>query len=55
MLADIVVFHPPRGFFVQDYSYEYASLRLAACVTLALAGSGKVALDNALTIRRSPK
>jgi putative oxidoreductase len=53
MLADIVVLHPPQGFFVQDYPYEYASLRLAACAALALAGSDKVALDNILGIRRS--
>jgi putative oxidoreductase len=52
MLADIVVVHPPQGFFVQDYGYEYASLRLAACVALASAGSDKVALDNILAIRR---
>ncbi len=52
MLADIVVFHPPQGLFVQDYAYEYASLRLGACVALALAGSDKVALDNILAVRR---
>jgi putative oxidoreductase len=52
MLADIVVLHPPQGFFLQDSPYEYASLRLSACVALALAGSGKLALDNVLAIRR---
>ncbi len=46
MLANILVFHPPYDFFEQDYGYEYALLRLAASVTLALTGSGKVALDN---------
>jgi putative oxidoreductase len=55
MLADIVVFHPPYEFFSQDRGFEYASLRLAACVALALTGSGKVALDNILALRRGPK
>src|SRR5215210_4395558 len=52
MRADIVVFHPPCGFFAQDHGFEYASLRLAACITLALVGSDKVALDNVLAVRR---
>ena len=55
MLADILVFHPPYEFFTQDQGYEYALLRLAASVTLALTGPGKVALDNILAIRRGPK
>jgi putative oxidoreductase len=55
MLADILVFHPPDSFFEQDHGYEYALLRLAASVTLALAGSNKVALDNVLAIRSRPK
>jgi putative oxidoreductase len=55
MLADILVLHPPYAFFEQDYGYEYALLRLAACVALALTGSDKVALDNILAIRRRPK
>ena len=52
MLADIVVFHPPYGFVEEDKGFEYALLRLAAVVTLALSGPGKVALDNVLAIRR---
>jgi putative oxidoreductase len=55
MLADILIFHPPHEFFSQDHAYEYAALRLAASVTLALSGSGKVALDNILAIRRGAK
>ncbi len=55
MLADVVVFHPPNELFSQDRGFESASLRLAACVALALIGSDKVALDNILAIRRRPK
>ena len=55
MLADILVNHPPRGFFVGDAGFEHALLRLAASAALALAGPGKVALDNILAIRRGPK
>lgn len=55
MLADVVVFHPPNELFSQDSGFESASLRLAACVALALIGSDKVALDNILAIRRRPK
>jgi putative oxidoreductase len=54
MLADILVFHPPDTVFEQDKGYEYALLRLAASVALALSGSGKVALDNILATRRGP-
>ena len=55
MLADILVFHPPYDLLEQDKGYEYALLRLGACITLALAGSGKVALDNVIAIRRESK
>ncbi len=55
MLADILVFHPPYDLFEQDHGYEYALLRLGACITLVLSGSGKVALDNVLAIRRGLK
>lgn len=55
MLADILVFHPPYILFEQDHGYEYALLRLGACITLALAGSGRVALDNVIAIRKGPK
>ena len=52
MLANIAIVHPPYGFVVQDTGFEYTLLRLAASVTLALAGPGKVALDNVLASRR---
>ena len=55
MLADILVFHPPYDLLEQDHGYEYALLRLAASVALALTGSGKVALDNIVAMRRGPK
>ena len=48
MVADILLIHPPRGLFVEDTGYEYALLRLSACVTLVLAGSGKAALGGLL-------
>ena len=51
MLADILVFHQPTGFFVDDSGFELALLRLAASVTLMLTGAGKAALDNMLLAR----
>jgi putative oxidoreductase len=49
MVVDIVLFHPPSGsFFVEDNGYEYALLRLAACVALVVAGGGKAALSSVL-------
>jgi|SRR5215210_90402 len=55
MLANVLVVHPPYELFEQDHGYEYALLRLAASVALALTGSGKVALDNIVAMRRGPK
>ncbi len=52
MLANIAIVHPPHGFVIEDTGFEYALLRLAASVTLASAGPGKVALDNVLAGRR---
>ena len=52
MLANIAIVHPPHGFVVADTGFEYALLRLTASVTLALAGPGKVALDNVLATHR---
>jgi putative oxidoreductase len=49
MVVDILLLHPPTGtFFVEDGGYEYALLRLAACVSLLLAGGGKAALSSVL-------
>jgi putative oxidoreductase len=55
MLADILVIHLPNGFFVADEKFEYAFLRPVARAALALAGPGKMALDNTNAIRRGPK
>lgn len=55
MLADIVVIHPPGGFFVGDEGFEHALLRLAASAALVIAGSGRLALDEAVSIRRKSK
>jgi putative oxidoreductase len=52
MLADILMYHPPSYFFEQDPGYESALLRMAACTTLAITGSGKVALDNIVANRK---
>jgi putative oxidoreductase len=49
MLVDIFVYHPPS---LGDDEFNYASLRLAASAALALAGPGKMALDNVLAGRR---
>jgi putative oxidoreductase len=52
MVADILTFHPPVGFFLGGEAFQNAFIRLANSVGLALAGPGKVALDNLLAIRR---
>ncbi len=52
MLLNVLVVHLPYGFFVESGGYEYALLRLAASATLALAGPGRVALDNVIVSRR---
>jgi putative oxidoreductase len=55
MVIDILLFHPPSGFFVDDVGYEYALLRLAACIALVVAGGGKAALSSVLaSLMRSP-
>ena len=48
MVGDLLLFHPPSGFFVEDPGFEYAMLRLAACIVLVLAGPGRVALGSLL-------
>jgi putative oxidoreductase len=55
MLADILVMHPPSGFFAGDEGFEHAFLRLAASTAIVVAGPGKVALDNVLAFRRGRK
>src|SRR4028118_817440 len=41
IVADIVVLHLPYAFFSHTRGFEYASLRLTACVALAITGSDK--------------
>jgi putative oxidoreductase len=48
MVGDLLLFHPPSGFFVDDVGFHYAMLRLAACVALMLAGPGRFALGSLL-------
>ena len=55
MLVDILVNHPPSGFITGDEGFEHALVRLAASAALALAGPGKVALDNVIALRRGSK
>ncbi len=55
MLLNILAFHLPYGFFVENEGFEYALLRLAVSATLALAGPGKVALDNVLATQREAR
>ena len=55
MLANILVLHQPYEFIEQEHGFEYAALRLAAMVALALSGSGRVALDNILARPRGAK
>ena len=52
MLVDILVFHPPSGFFVDNPGYQLALLRLAASGTLMLTGPGEAAIDNLRAARK---
>jgi putative oxidoreductase len=51
MLGAILLVHLRAGFFLPN-GYEFALILLAACLTLALAGPGTAAVDNALFERR---
>ena len=51
MVVAIASVHLSNGLFMSNNGYEFALALLAASVSLALSGSGKVALDNALTRR----
>ena len=51
MVVAIASVHLSNGLFMSNNGYEYALALLAASVSLALSGSGKAALDNALTRR----
>lgn len=52
MVVDMMLFHPPSGIFVEDAGFEYALLRLAACVALVVAGGGKAALSSVISRKR---
>ncbi len=45
--------HHPNGFLSMNGGYEYTLALMAACVTLALSGSGEAALDKPLSARSS--
>ena len=45
MLAALLLFHLPRGFFAGEGGAELALLLLAGLVTLALNGSGALSID----------
>ncbi|GGP67198.1 DoxX family protein [Shewanella saliphila] len=51
MVIAIASVHLSNGLFMSNNGYEYALALLAASVSLALSGSGKVAIDNAITTR----
>jgi putative oxidoreductase len=55
MLVDVLLVHLPYGFFIANGGYEFALLRLAASLVLALAGPGKAALDDILAARRKAR
>ena len=48
MVFDLLLFHPPSGFFVEDSGYEHALLRLIAWVALVVASPGIAALGSLL-------
>lgn len=49
MLVALFIFHLPNGFFVSpNGGYELVLLLAAACLGLALAGPGALAIDNLL-------
>ncbi|QDE29650.1 DoxX family protein [Shewanella polaris] len=53
MVIAIASVHINNGLFMANNGYEFALALLAASVSLALSGSGKVAIDNAITDKLS--
>jgi len=53
MIIAIASVHIGNGLFMANNGYEFALALLAATVSLALSGSGKVAIDNAITAKLS--
>ncbi|MGP1832902.1 DoxX family protein [Shewanella frigidimarina] len=53
MIIAIASVHISNGLFMANNGYEFALALLAASVSLALSGSGKVAIDNAISAKLS--
>lgn len=53
MIIAIASVHISNGLFMANNGYEFALALLAASVSLAFSGSGKVAIDNAITDKLS--
>ncbi|MBB1437906.1 DoxX family protein [Shewanella sp. SG41-4] len=53
MIIAIASVHISNGLFMANNGYEFALALLAASVSLALSGSGKVAIDNAIVNKLS--
>ncbi|MGI2001409.1 DoxX family protein [Shewanella frigidimarina] len=53
MIIAIASVHISNGLFMANNGYEFALALLAASVSLALSGSGKVAIDDAITAKLS--
>ncbi|MEH6465767.1 MAG: DoxX family protein [Shewanella psychromarinicola] len=51
MIIAIVSVHLTNGLFMANNGYEFALALLAASVSLALSGSGKVAIDNTIAAK----
>ncbi len=49
MLVAIFSVHISNGLFLTNNGYEYALALLAACVSLAVSGAGKVSIDESLS------
>tara|TARA_B100000809_G_scaffold221135_1_gene229246 strand:+ start:131 stop:568 length:438 start_codon:yes stop_codon:yes gene_type:complete len=48
MVVAILSVHFANGLFISNDGYEFGLALLAACVSLALSGAGKIAIDNVL-------
>ncbi|WP_137223802.1 DoxX family protein [Shewanella sp. MEBiC00475] len=53
MIIAIASVHISNGLFMANNGYEFALALLASSVSLAFSGSGKVAIDNAITDKLS--
>ena len=51
MVIAIVSVHLPNGLFMADGGYEFGLALLAACVSLMLSGSGRIAIDSYLKMK----